>query len=279
MVATDLDGVRVKLALAQANAAELDALLAPVIDEATNEIERVPEEVPGEAVFRIRKVPWIDPTWRALFGQGINNIRSALDHLAWQLVLLDGGSPGERTMFPLVDSETDGRGRTRHVRVDPPIRSPEIAHAIGRMQPRENGGRWVDQLGVVGELARIDKHRLLLAVTTMLNQDDIFWGLPEGFTSPQWWFPVGEQLRDGSCVARFRFNPPVVPDGFDPHLKPQICLAEAPLGSPYRTQNIAKLLDGLAKITANRIDQEVVAVLFPDERPMWVLPQPRRDGA
>jgi len=38
-------------------------------------------------------------------GDSIYNLRSALDHLAWQLVLVNGGQPDERrTAFPLYDS-------------------------------------------------------------------------------------------------------------------------------------------------------------------------------
>ncbi len=276
---TDLDGVRIKLAMARANAEQLDALLRPFVETAQRFIQRAPSENPFEVVYKITKVPWIDPAWSAIFGQGIYNIRSALDHLAWQLVLLDGQEPTRATQFPLLDSNRDKTGRKVRVDIAPGIKRPDILAAIESMQPYHGGGKWGDQLGVVGELSAIDKHRLPTVVSTMLNVDNIFWGLPEGSTTPSWWFPVGQALEEGDVVARFLFNEPVVPERFDPRLVPQIALGEAPLGSPYRTQDLASLLGGLARIAAFKIDTFIVAPLFEGELPAWVSPGPPRADA
>jgi hypothetical protein len=271
---TDLDGVRVKLAMARANAEQLEAQLRPFVETAQQFIERAPTENPFEVVYRITRMPWIDPAWSALFGQGIYNIRSALDHLAWQLVLLDGQVPTRATHFPLLDASRDKKGRKVHVDIAPGIKRPDILAAVESMQPYHGGGKWGDQLGVVAELSGIDKHRLPIAVATMLNIERIYWGLPEGVATPSWWFPVGKALNEGDVVARFLFNEPVAPDRFDPHLVPQIALDEAPLGSPYRTQDLASLLGGLARIAAFKIDTLIVAPLFEDELPVWVAPGP-----
>jgi hypothetical protein len=271
---TDLDGVRVKLAMARANAEQLESLLRPFVEAAQRSIERTPSENPFEVVYKITKVPWIDPAWSAIFGQGIYNIRSALDHLAWQLVLLDGQEPTRATQFPLLDTNRDKSGRKERVDIAPGIKRPDILAAVESMQPYHGGGKWGDQLGVVAELSRIDKHRLPIAVSTMLNVDNIFWGLPEGSTTPSWWFPVGRALSEGDVVARFLFNEPVAPEVFDPHLVPQIALDEAPLGSPYRTQDLASLLGGLARIAAFKIDTLIVAPLFEGELPAWIAPRP-----
>jgi len=276
---SDLDGVRVKLAMARANAEQLDTLLRPFVEAARRSIERTPCDNPFEVVYRITKVPWIDPAWSAIFGQGIYNIRSALDHLAWQLVLLDGQEPTRATQFPLLDTNRDKSGRKVQVDIAPGIKRPDILAAVESMQPYHGGGKWGDQLGVVGELSGIDKHRLPIAVSTMLNVDNIFWGLPEGSTSPSWWFPVGKALHEGDVVAKFLFNEPVAPEMFDPHLVPQIALDEAPLGSPYRTQDLASLLGGLARIAAFKIDTLIVAPLFEGELPAWIAPGPPRPDA
>ena len=273
-IVTDLDGVRVKLAMARANAEQLDILLRPFVDAAQRSIERAPSENPFEVVYKITNVPWIDPAWSAIFGQGIYNIRSALDHLACQLVLLDGQQPTRATQFPLLVSKRDKRGRKVRVDIAPGISRPDIRAAVESMQPYHGGGRWGDQLGVVAELSRIDKHRLPIAVSTMLNVDHIFWGLPESSRTPSWWFPVGKALNEGDVVARFLFNEPVAPELLDPHLVPQIALDEAPLGSPYRTQDLASLLGGLARIAAFKIDTLIVAPLFEGESPAWIAPGP-----
>jgi len=262
--------------MARANAEQLDALLRPFVEAAQRSIERTPSENPFEVVYKIANVPWIDPAWSAIFGQGIYNIRSALDHLAWQLVLLDGQEPTKATQFPLLDTNRDKSGHKVPVDIAPGIKRPDILAAVESMQPYHGGGRWGDQLGVVAELSGIDKHRLPIAVSTMLNVDNIFWGLPEGATTPSWWFPVGKALNEGDVVARFLFNEPVAPEVFNPHLVPQIALDEAPLGSPYRTQDLASLLGGLARIAAFKIDTLIVAPLFEGELPAWIAPRPPR---
>jgi hypothetical protein len=271
---SDLDGVRVKLAMARANAEQLDSQLRPFVEAAQGLIVRTPTENPCEVVFKITRVPWIDPAWSAIFGQGIYNIRSALDHLASQLVILDGQDPTRATQFPLLVANRDKRGRKVDVDIAPGIKRTDILAAVESMQPYHGGGRWGDQLGVVAELSRIDKHRLPIAISTMLNLDSIFWGLPVGSTTPSWWFPVGKPLTEGDVVARFLFNKPVAPELFDPHLVPQIALDEAPLGSPYRTQDLASLLGGLARIAAFKIDTLIVSPLFEDELPVWIAPGP-----
>lgn len=45
--------------------------------------------------------------WSAIAGDAIHNARSALDHLAWQLVLANGGTPGRPTSFPLLSSHPE----------------------------------------------------------------------------------------------------------------------------------------------------------------------------
>ena len=85
---------------------------------------------------------------------------------------------------------------------------------------------------------------------------------------------MGKALREGDVVAKFLFNEPVVPELLDPHLIPQIALDEAPLGSPYRSQDLASLLGGLARIAAFKIDTLIVAPLFEGELPAWVAPRP-----
>ena len=85
---------------------------------------------------------------------------------------------------------------------------------------------------------------------------------------------MGKALSEGDVVARFLFNEPVAPEVLNPHLVPQIALDEAPLGSPYRTQDLASLLGGLARIAAFKIDTLIVAPLFEGELPAWIAPGP-----
>jgi len=42
-----------------------------------------------------------------LLGDWAHNLRSALDHLMWQLVILYGGTPNRRTQFPIFQRKRD----------------------------------------------------------------------------------------------------------------------------------------------------------------------------
>jgi hypothetical protein len=44
-----------------------------------------------------------------MFGDCVQNLRSALDHLAWQVTLLDGGTPGDSTQFPIASKYSKPR--------------------------------------------------------------------------------------------------------------------------------------------------------------------------
>lgn len=42
-----------------------------------------------------------------ILGDFAHNVRSALDHLVWQLVIRDGGKPGRHNGFPIYDTEAE----------------------------------------------------------------------------------------------------------------------------------------------------------------------------
>jgi hypothetical protein len=65
-------------------------------------------------------------------GDLVHNLRSALDHLAWQLVLSDGGTPGRHTSFPIYRDEADFDQRVRN----PPKRSKSPLEGIDRTGPK-----------------------------------------------------------------------------------------------------------------------------------------------
>jgi hypothetical protein len=46
-------------------------------------------------------------TWSIIIGEMVHNLRSALDHLVWQLVILETSEQpvGDRTQFPIFESE------------------------------------------------------------------------------------------------------------------------------------------------------------------------------
>lgn len=106
--------------------------------------------------FRILKEPPLRVS--VIVGDIAHNLRSALDNLAWQLVLANGGTPTRDTGFPISGSakefETKGLGKIRGA-------SAEATELIRACKPYKGGN---DALFALHRLSVLDKHRLLVTV-------------------------------------------------------------------------------------------------------------------
>jgi hypothetical protein len=113
----------------------------------------------GERIYRIVNVAPIDPSFPLIIGDAINNIRSALDHLAYHLVQL-GPAPIEKVYFPIgkrsKEFETDSGGIKQRLRSDAIKPLSEIKAY------QEGSDELLWQLDCINN---IDKHRLLLTVS------------------------------------------------------------------------------------------------------------------
>ena len=98
--------------------------------------------------------------WGVIFGDAIHNFRSALDHLVWQLVLLNGETPTTANQFPICDTEADYRNKRKSQLRG--VSGPHTAH-IDQMQPcrtRIPPGQ-VSAFAALRDLSNHDKHRLI----------------------------------------------------------------------------------------------------------------------
>lgn len=94
---------------------------------------------------------------RVLTGEVLGQLRSALDHLAWQLALLNGPIPAESTEFPIFRDESPYRSQ----RVRKIGSLPAAAQVIiDGLQPYLSVAPEDDRLWVLHRLANDDKHRL-----------------------------------------------------------------------------------------------------------------------
>jgi hypothetical protein len=105
-------------------------------------------------------------------GDVIYDLRSALDHLAWQLVIANGGTPvtpednaGPSTAFPIFHSKEGAKGGPRPpVSIAGGVNTAALA-VIERLQPYHRvDDPQLDPLWQLSELCNTDKHRLLLVV-------------------------------------------------------------------------------------------------------------------
>jgi hypothetical protein len=61
------------------------------------------ESQPGQHLVRFKIWERPEPWWSPIIGDIVHNVRSALDHLAWQLVIRNGRNPkSARSQFPIV---------------------------------------------------------------------------------------------------------------------------------------------------------------------------------
>ena len=58
----------------------------------------------GDLVFKLGKCVPIPEDFPLIIGDALQNLRTALDHLVWQLILSNGGTPKTTSGFPIMES-------------------------------------------------------------------------------------------------------------------------------------------------------------------------------
>jgi hypothetical protein len=128
---------------------------------------------------KVRDVEWtkrIPPKWGAIVGDCVHNLRSALDHIVWELSGGTGHAP-HHAEFPVFKEEAEYLKRTP--KGDPArggglwkiegINERAARTAIYKLQPFQRADPLRHPLWVVHELDRLDKHRTLQVVAAMAH--------------------------------------------------------------------------------------------------------------
>jgi hypothetical protein len=140
---------------------------------ATQEIQKYIDEKPGDVVgepepnsnrpvlkFVAKPVPDLIPV---IIGDAIQNLRSALDYLVWELVIAANGSPGDKHMFPISDTLDSFNNQITRGRLD-----GLPADAITKIQGLQpyHLGKDAEQhlLRVLDTLCNINKHRRIVVL-------------------------------------------------------------------------------------------------------------------
>ena len=162
----NFEGISAKIKRAANHASSLEADMDRFcIDIRTSIVQEVHEDAEEQAwVFR-GETPNVPLDWSVRLGEILYLLRSALDHLVWQLVLANGQEPGPHNAFPIVRNEAawsrQARSKLRGV-------SQADANTIRRLQPIDGGiGLPFDVFGLsrLNSLCNVDKHRhLILAI-------------------------------------------------------------------------------------------------------------------
>ncbi|MFZ0058895.1 MAG: hypothetical protein WAL35_02460 [Acidimicrobiales bacterium] len=154
-----------------------------------------------EHIYRVKDAPSPDPRWSAIVGDCVHNLRSALDHLACQLVRANGGIPTDKTYFPIRRSRCLRNPSTGQLEPAPLYIaggiSTEAMEMIEAIQPY-HGGNEGKRLLNINSLDVIDKHREIIVVAQAVR---------EGVTS----YLVGHPDAPPRNTIRF-FGKPLVHD-------------------------------------------------------------------
>lgn len=114
-----------------------------------------------KALYIVRSyLPIVPQRFGLIAGDAIHNLRSALDHLVWQLALTKPERPFDRTEFPIVAKDTpENRAYFKRVTQSVP---DEALPIIKELQPYQRGARYKDDpLWQLDKLWNIDKHRVI----------------------------------------------------------------------------------------------------------------------
>jgi hypothetical protein len=178
-----------------------------------------PYEVRGEFepdsssyVFRLEVIEEPPARLGAILGDFAHNCRSALDHVVWQLVLRDGGTPGRHNQFPIFDTEAQFIEQVVCARrgpltgVDP--HSDEWALIEGQQPYHVASGE--PFLPVLAWLSNEDKHRIVhpvLGFTRGPKTKPTIVGNEDAGELAQVTMGVTRRLEDGAEIARVQLQP------------------------------------------------------------------------
>ena len=168
-----LDGVRLKLVRAEEHLRSLDLKIKEYFDSNPCEVVKKSEGKEVYFILSIREQP--PPEFGPIIGDCLHNMRSALDHLLWQLLRfpLPDGVRANRLTFPIFLNEiayleaVSSNGLSRCV-------SEDALAIIKRMQPY-HGGDWANMhaLWVIHELSNRDKHRMIHTTVGAATSDHV----------------------------------------------------------------------------------------------------------
>lgn len=127
-------------------------------------------------------------------GDFICNLRSSLDHLAWQLAALSGSRPSPRVCFPIWGTNSDeAQKRITESTVGIPAGAIALMRAF---QPYNSGKSYkTTQLWILNRLWNVDKHRHITLHTCSLEIK--FPRMPRTLRPPT------TEIVNGSGVVRF----------------------------------------------------------------------------
>jgi hypothetical protein len=199
------------------------------------EPERNPQT--GNYIFRVTKLQPPPHDIGLIAGDVAHNLRSALDHLAYQLVLVNKETPNRSTEFPIFD---DAARYVAHSHRKIKLMSQSAQDAIKATKPYRGRS---NSLWLIHTMDIADKHHTLLVALIHVGQCSVKGPMYGRFNIPETSPPLKEGDVIFSCEPKVYEN---VKFTFDVTLENPKAIAGVPL------------LPALHK-TANRIDDLILS--------------------
>ena len=208
-----LDGCRAKIERASLHLREFGDRVRSFTDQAPYKVRGEHHSDTNEIVFVAEAnhaCPPIPLDLALIAGEVAHQLRSALDHLVWQLVVAHTGQPpqGTKSGFPIFKTEAGYQQRAGSMIVGVSDRARERIRAA---QPFHlDGDAECALTWVVHELNNTDKHRLIPVAVEHTSVGSVVMTTDDGVVTEllPWQEHVREPLRDGVEVARAQ-----IPDG------------------------------------------------------------------
>ena len=193
-----------------------------------------------------------------IIGEVIHQLRSALEHTVWQLVILNGKSPDKRTGFPIFWNAASDK--TKYLAESPSMLSGVNTKAVAIIDGLQPMGPdyATHPLYVLNEMWNWDKHRLLNLVSVAPIAFQVSFIYPGGRVEQKIVdVPPGVQIIDGTEIKRISF-----PDDYTPEVKVVGVMAgiyKFDVG-PAAGQSFTELLNKLVEFAESLINKLIATI-------------------
>jgi hypothetical protein len=121
----------------------------------------VPDNVAEKRHYQFQETKRLPPRIGLICGDCLQNMRSALDYLIWELVLANEKAPTEKNMFPICLKKKSYENAVENLNRLDGVNEKAIAH-IDALQPFQMENPEGSPLYVLDVLTNINKHRRVL---------------------------------------------------------------------------------------------------------------------
>jgi hypothetical protein len=206
----DLTGVQGKLRRAEAHLRTLHEAVVAYLGPALEMVSYPCVEPVGVSFYAlVNEPPPVD--LGVILGDFVHNLRSALDHLMWQVVIMRGATPGRWTQYPIYDTPAEFERRVTRPAAEgkkspmlgcPPWVVAWIETGQPYQQPEEGK---VHTLAILRDFSNTDKHQVLHAAVAavQLEMPTVHHATVQGHLDV-----LAGPIRDGAPIARLHCTPP-----------------------------------------------------------------------